>query len=69
MFFFSNYLLLFLIFIHDIVVDLYTNVRLFADTGLYNIVVDTPVNVALKLNSGLLKIHNWFFEIRIFVYI
>ena len=51
--------LLFLIFINDIVVDLDTNVRLFAeDTSLY-IIVDTPVNAAFKLNSDLLKIHNW----------
>ena len=51
--------LLFFIFINDIVVDLDTNVRLFADdTSLY-IIVDTPVNAALKLNSDLLKIHNW----------
>ena len=48
-----------LFFINDFVVDLDTNVRLFADdTSLY-IIVDTPVNAALKLNSDLLKIHIW----------
>ena len=51
--------LLFLVFINDIVIDLSTNIRLFADdTSLY-IIVDTPQNAALQLNNDLTKIHIW----------
>ena len=47
--------LLFLIFINDIVSDIETNIRLFADdTSLY-IIVETPQSAALKLNNDLTK--------------
>ena len=50
---------MFLIYISDIVKDIDTNVRLFAnDTSLY-IIVDTPVNTVQKLNADLSKINNW----------
>ena len=48
--------LLFLIFINDIVLDIETNIRLFADdTSLY-IIAETPQSTALKLNNDLSKI-------------
>ena len=50
---------LFLIYINDIVRELDSNIRLFADdTSLY-IVVENPANAALHLNADLLKIFNW----------
>ena len=50
---------LFLIYINDIVRDLDSNIRLFADeTSLY-IVVENPANAALNLNADLLKIFTW----------
>ena len=50
---------LFLIYINDIVHELASNIRLFAnDTSLY-IIVDNPVNAALHLNADLQKIYNW----------
>ena len=46
---------LFLIYINDIVHELGSNIRLFADdTSLY-IIVDNPVNAALQLNADLQK--------------
>ena len=51
--------LLFLIFINDIVSDIETNIRLFADdTSLY-IIVETPQSAARKLNNDLSKIKAW----------
>ena len=50
---------LFIIYINDIVHELGSNIRLFADdTSLY-IIVDNPVNAALHLNADLQKIYNW----------
>ena len=50
---------LFLIYINDIVRELGSNIRLFADdTSLY-IIVDNSVNAAFQLNADLQKIYNW----------
>ena len=50
---------MFLIFINDIVSDIETNIRLFADdTSLY-IIVETPQSAARKLNNDLSKIKAW----------
>ena len=49
--------LLFLLYINDIVEDINSSIRLFADdTSLY-IIVDNPVEAANQLNSDLSKIH------------
>lgn len=51
--------LLFLIFINDIVKDIYCSIRLFADdTSLY-VIVDNPRNAALALNFDLDTISKW----------
>ena len=51
--------LLFLLYINDIVEDIHSSIRLFADdTSLY-IIVDNPIQAAEQLNSDLLKIHLW----------
>ena len=51
--------LLFLIYINDIVVDIHSSIRLFADdTSLY-IIVDSPQQAANLLNADLAKIHLW----------
>ncbi|MCG7868583.1 MAG: endonuclease/exonuclease/phosphatase family protein [Candidatus Thiodiazotropha taylori] len=51
--------LLFLLYINDIVTDIGSNIRLFADdTSLY-IVVDDPTNAANCLNTDLDKISRW----------
>ena len=51
--------LLFLIYINDIVEDIGSIIRLFADdTSLY-LVVDNPIDAANVLNSDLNKIHLW----------
>ena len=51
--------LLFLLYINDIVEDINSSIRLFADdTSLY-IIVDNPVEAANQLNSDLSKIHLW----------
>ena len=51
--------LLFLIYINDIVVDIHSSIRLFADdTSLY-IIVDNPHQAANLLNADLAKMHLW----------
>ena len=51
--------LLFLVYINDIVENIHSSIRLFADdTSLY-IIVDDPVDAAYQLNNDLLKIHEW----------
>ena len=51
--------LLFLIYINDIVVDIHSSIRLFADdTSLY-IIVDNPQEAANLLNANPAKIHLW----------
>ncbi|MCG8033360.1 MAG: reverse transcriptase family protein, partial [Candidatus Thiodiazotropha taylori] len=51
--------LLFLLYINDIVTDIGSNIRLFADdTSLY-IIVDNPNAAAELINSDLVKISNW----------
>ena len=51
--------LLFLIYINDIVDDIHSCIRLFADdTSLY-IIVDNPISAADELNADLAKIHAW----------
>ena len=50
---------LFLLYINDIVDDINSNIRLFADdTSLY-IIVQDPITAAGILNSDILKISNW----------
>ena len=51
--------LLFLVYINDIVEDIHSTIRLFADdTGLY-IIVEDPLRAANQFNSDLAKIHLW----------
>ena len=51
--------MLFLLYINDIVSDIGSNIRLFADdTSLYSI-ADNPTTAADLKNSDLLKISNW----------
>ena len=51
--------LFFLIFINDIITDIQSNIKLFADdTSLY-LIVDNPVSTASILNDDLDKIHDW----------
>ena len=51
--------LLFLVYINDIVIDIGSNIRLFADdTSLY-IIVDDPVTAAGCLNTDLQRISRW----------
>ena len=51
--------LLFLLYINDIVEDINSSIRLFADdTSLY-IIVDNAFQAAEQLNSDLQKIHRW----------
>ena len=51
--------LFFIIYINDIVADINSSIKLFADdTSLY-IIVDDPVDAAETLNTDLSKIHDW----------
>ncbi len=51
--------LLFLIYINDIVQNIHSNIRLFADdTSLY-IIVDDPTDASVTLNTDLESIHQW----------
>ena len=51
--------LLFLVYINDIVENINSSIRLFADdTSLY-IIVDDPINASNQLNNDLYKIHLW----------
>ena len=51
--------LLYLIYINDIVENIHSSIRLFADdTSLY-IVVEDPIDAANQLNEDLQKIHFW----------
>ena len=51
--------LLFFLYINDIVVDINSSIRLFADdTSLY-IIVDDPIQAVEQLNLDLAKIHRW----------
>ena len=51
--------LLFLVFINDILEEINSSIRLFADdTSLY-IVVDNPLDSAIKLNTDLSRIDMW----------
>ena len=51
--------LLFLVFINDIVEEINSSIRLFADdTSLY-IIVDDPLDAAIKLNADLSRIDMW----------
>ena len=51
--------LLFLIFINDIVSDIGSNIKLFADdTSLY-LIVDNPTTAARSINDALEKINRW----------
>ena len=52
-------LLLFLIYINDIVRELNCNVRLFADDTSLFIVVENPVPAVNILNNNLGRIHSW----------
>ena len=51
--------LLFLLYINDIVEDINSSIRLFADdTSLY-IIVDDPIQATEQLNLDLANIHHW----------
>ena len=51
--------LLFLVYMNDIVIEIGSNIRLFADdTSLY-IIVDDPVPAAGRLNTDLQRISRW----------
>ena len=51
--------LLFLIYINDIVIDINSYIRLFADDTTLYIIVDTPAQAAFTLNQDLVKISSW----------
>ena len=51
--------LLFLVYINDIVSDIGSSIRLFADDTTLYVIVDDPQNAAARLNSDLQKINDW----------
>ena len=51
--------LLFLIYINDIVVDIHSSIRLFADNTSLYIIVDNPQKATNLFNADLAKIHLW----------
>ena len=51
--------LLFLIYINDIVIDINSYIRLFADDTTLYIIVDTPAQAAFTLKQDLVKISSW----------
>ena len=51
--------LFFLLYINDIVADIDSNIRLFADDTSLFIIVDNPITVAENLNTDLDKISQW----------
>ena len=51
--------LLFLLYINDIVENINSSIRLFADDTCLYIIVDNPTEAANQLNSELSKIHQW----------
>ena len=51
--------LLFLLYINDIVENINSSIRLFADDTTLYIIVDNPGQAAYQLNSDLDKIHQW----------
>ena len=51
--------LLFLLYIYDIVENINSSIRLFADDTSLSIIVDNPTEAENQLNSDLSKIHQW----------
>ena len=51
--------LLFILYINDIVDDVDSSIRLFADDTRLYIIVDNPFQAAEQLNSDLQKMHRW----------
>ena len=51
--------LLFLLYIYDIVDDIHSSIRLFADDTSLHVIVDDPIQAAEQLNLDLDKIHCW----------
>ena len=51
--------LLFLVYINDIVSDIDSSIRLFADDTTLYVIVDNPQHAAHRLNSDLQTINNW----------
>ena len=51
--------LLFLLYINDIIENINSSIRLFADDTSLHIIVDNPVEAANQLYSDLSKIHQW----------
>ena len=48
-----------LIYINDIIEDIHSHIRLFADDTSLNLIVNEPYVAAMQLNSDLTRIHLW----------